>query len=219
MQFHIHSDASYLSSSKAIIRVWGHFFLSEKFNPTSQTKHNGEILVVVAILKNVMASASEAELGGMFINAKEWEVLRTSLKEMVHPQGSTLMQTNNSTACGIINETVKQCIQSHIHAFYWVRNRCKQKNFLIYWSPGKYNMGDYHTKFHSPLAQKKYYHSMCTQIHHSNTYLAIPVHSRKGVLNNFPPWIELIRFGGESMIIRSVRIYCRVKYWQRTYRF
>ena len=60
MQLHIHSDASYLSASKARSRVGGHFILSEKCNPTSQTKHNGAVLVVGAILKNVMASAAEA---------------------------------------------------------------------------------------------------------------------------------------------------------------
>ena len=47
--------------------------------------------MVAAILENVMASASEAELGGIFINNKEEEVLRTSLKEMGHLQGSTPM--------------------------------------------------------------------------------------------------------------------------------
>ena len=60
MQLHIHSDTSYLSASKARRRVGGHFFLSENFNPTSQTKHNGAILVVASILKNVMDSAAEA---------------------------------------------------------------------------------------------------------------------------------------------------------------
>ena len=71
MQFHIHSDVYYLLGSKARSRLGGHFLLSDKFNPTSQTKHNGAILVVAAILKNVMASAEEAELGGLLINAKE----------------------------------------------------------------------------------------------------------------------------------------------------
>ena len=35
IQFHIHSDASYLSASKARSRVGGHFFLIEKCDPTS----------------------------------------------------------------------------------------------------------------------------------------------------------------------------------------
>ena len=77
MKLHIHSDASYLSASKARSRVGGHFLLSDKLNPTSQTKHNGAILVVSSILKNVIASAAEAELGGLFINSKEGKVLRT----------------------------------------------------------------------------------------------------------------------------------------------
>ena len=51
MQLHIHSNASYLLASKARSRVGGHFFLSDKFNPTSQTKHIRAILVVSAILK------------------------------------------------------------------------------------------------------------------------------------------------------------------------
>ena len=70
MQLHIHSYASYLVASKSRSRVRGYFFLSDKCNQTSQTKYNGAILVVSAILKNVMASAVEAELGGLFINAK-----------------------------------------------------------------------------------------------------------------------------------------------------
>ena len=136
MQLHIHSDTSYLSASKARRRVEGHFFLSENFNPTSQTKHNGAILVVAAILKNVMDSAAEAKLGGLLINTKEGEVLRTPQEEMGHPQGPIPIQTDNSTASGIINETVKQRRSKAIDMrFYWVRYRCKQKHFLIYWAP------------------------------------------------------------------------------------
>ena len=97
-----------------------------------------------------MASAAEAELGGLLINAKEREVLRTSLEEMGHPQGPIPMQKDNSTASGIINETVKQRKSKAIDMrFYWVRDICKKKHFLIYWEPGKYSMGGYHTKFHS----------------------------------------------------------------------
>ena len=65
--------------------------------------------MVAAILKNSMASASEAELGGLFINTKEVEVTRNTLEEMGHPQHPTPMQAEKSTALGIINETVKQC--------------------------------------------------------------------------------------------------------------
>ena len=76
-----------------------------------------------------MASAAEAELGGLFINAKEGEVLRTSQEEMWHQQGPIPIQTDNSTFSGIINETSKQRRSKAIEMrFYWVRDRCKQKN-------------------------------------------------------------------------------------------
>ena len=78
MQLHIHSNESYLSASKVISRVGGQFFLSDNFYTNSRTKHNVAVLVVAAILKHVMASAAEAELGILFINPKEGEVLRTS---------------------------------------------------------------------------------------------------------------------------------------------
>ena len=53
----IHSDASYLSVSKARSRVGGHFFLSadEPF-----PRNNGAVLNVASIIKAVMASAAEA---------------------------------------------------------------------------------------------------------------------------------------------------------------
>jgi hypothetical protein len=41
---------------------------------------NGVILIISTVLKNVMSSAVEAEIGAVFINAKEGEVLHTTLE-------------------------------------------------------------------------------------------------------------------------------------------
>jgi hypothetical protein len=60
------------------------------------------------------------------------------------------IQTDNSTACGIANDNIKQqrscAIDMH---FYWVRDRVWQGQFNIYWQPGKVNLADYYTKHHS----------------------------------------------------------------------
>jgi hypothetical protein len=32
--------------------------------------------------------------------------------------------------------------------YYWLQDRVRQKQFYVYWRPGKYNLGDYHTKHH-----------------------------------------------------------------------
>ena len=75
---------------------------------------------------------------------------------MGHPQVPMPMQTDNSMAPGIINETIKQRRYIAIDKrFYWVRDRYKQTKFLVYWAPGKYNMGNYHTNLNSPSHYKK----------------------------------------------------------------
>jgi hypothetical protein len=60
------------------------------------------------ILKNVMALATEATFAGLYHNAQDGAKLRTTLVEMGHPQPATPIQTNNSTAFGITNGTVRQ---------------------------------------------------------------------------------------------------------------
>jgi hypothetical protein len=60
MILHIHSDASYLSVSNARSRLRGLFFLGNK-SPEQDTL-NGSIINVAAVIKNVVASASESEV-------------------------------------------------------------------------------------------------------------------------------------------------------------
>jgi hypothetical protein len=63
----IHSDASYLSKPKACSRTGGHMFMSANNDiPTN----NGAVLNISQIIRAVMSSAAEAELGALFINAK-----------------------------------------------------------------------------------------------------------------------------------------------------
>jgi hypothetical protein len=45
---------------------------------------NGAILIIRKVLKHVLSSAAEAEIGAVFINEKEGAVLRTTLEELGH---------------------------------------------------------------------------------------------------------------------------------------
>jgi hypothetical protein len=38
--------------------------------------------------------------------------------------------------------------------YHWLTDRVGQKQFDIYWRPGRENLGDYHTKHHSPQHHK-----------------------------------------------------------------
>jgi hypothetical protein len=148
MILHSHSDAAYLTEPEARSRAGGHHYLGNH-PATNHPIHNGAILDISRILKMVVASAAEAEVGALYVNGQEVTVLRITLDEMGHPQPPTPIRTDNSTAEGIINGTVKQqqskAIDMH---FYWVCDRTQQKQFHIYWAPGTTNLGDYFTKHH-----------------------------------------------------------------------
>jgi hypothetical protein len=112
---------------------------------------NGAILIIRTILKYVMSSAAEAEIGSVFLNSKEATILQTTLEEMVHPQPPTPLQTDNTTATGYSNDTSRQRrTRAMDMQFFWVKDRVKQGQFHVYWGPGYQNMDDYFTKHHSP---------------------------------------------------------------------
>jgi len=159
MVLHVDADASYLSETKARSRAAGYHFLSSQ--PTDPTKppgpndplppSNGAIAVPCQILREVLSSAAEAELAGLFHNGKEACPLRITLEELGHVQPPTPIQTDNSTAAGIANDTVKQKRSKAIDMrFYWVRDRVRQGQFIVHWKKGSLNKADYFTKHHPP---------------------------------------------------------------------
>ena len=107
MILHVHSDVSNLSESHARGHSCGYFFLSNKSTLMSPP-FNGPVHTPCSIMRVVLSSATEAELGALFYNAKDAAWLRTSLAALVYPQPPTPIQTDNACAAGIINETVKQ---------------------------------------------------------------------------------------------------------------
>ena len=161
MVLYIHSDGSYLSAPKARSRAGGHFFLGHapinpNKPPATQPPLNGPVHSTCHILRNVMSSAAEAEVGALFYNGQEAVPIRVTLEELGHPQPPTPMQTDNSTASGFANDTIKQKRSKAMDMrFYWIRDRVRQGHFLVYWRPGSENLGDYHTKHHSPAHHRQ----------------------------------------------------------------
>ena len=162
MILHIASDASYLSVDGARSRFGGYFFLSKNIGTQAPTPSdpsppfNAPVHVNSAIIAAVMSSAAEAEYGALFFNAKDGCKLRNSLTDMGYPQPATPIQADNSCAVGLANDTVKQKRSKAIDMrFYWVKDRVKQKQFLVYWRQGVDNDADYFTKHHPPSHHRK----------------------------------------------------------------
>jgi hypothetical protein len=147
MILNIHSDASYLSETKARSRIAGHYFLGSTPSDNHPIALNGAIYTFCGILKFVVASAAEAELGALFLNCKEGVILRLILAELGHRQPPTPIHCDNKTATGIANDTVKkQRSRSMEMRFFWVGDQVKRQFFDVKWHPGQENLADYFTK-------------------------------------------------------------------------
>jgi hypothetical protein len=100
----VHSNPSYLREPKAHSQAGRHFFLSSN---TTGPPNNGAILIIAHIIKNVISSATEAELAGLYIMACKAFYIRIILKELGHVQPLTPLQTDNAMADGVINGKVQ----------------------------------------------------------------------------------------------------------------
>ena len=142
----VHSDASYLTEPQARSRAGGHHYLS---SDVELPPNNGAVLNIAQIIKAVMSSAAEAEIGALFINAREAIPARMALIEMGHKQPKTPIQTDNTTALGVVNRNLQpRRTKAMDMRFHWLRDRAAQAMFRFFWQPGKTNWGDYWTKHH-----------------------------------------------------------------------
>jgi hypothetical protein len=76
-----------------------------------EQQHNSALLTLSTILQMVVASAAKAakaEMGTLFLNAKEGVNIQKTLAEMGHPQPLTPLQIDNTTAHAILRCTCKQ---------------------------------------------------------------------------------------------------------------
>jgi hypothetical protein len=143
--------------TKARSRAAGYHYLSSRPINPDQTPlptdpdppNNGVIHVRCHIMREVLSSAAKAELAGVFYNGEEACPLRSCLTGLGHPQPQTPIQTDNSTAAGIVSDNVKQKRSKAMDmSFYWIRDRVRQGQFLVYWRKGSSNRADYFTKHH-----------------------------------------------------------------------
>ena len=94
---------------------------------------NTLVHVECKINKNVLASATEAEIGTIFLNCQIGEVLRITLVELGHPQQRTEVTTDNTTVNGIFNINTKQRRTKAMDMrFHWLVDRQAQEHFILF---------------------------------------------------------------------------------------
>ena len=105
------TDSAYLVLPKARSCITGHFYLSDHPPPTDtpKPKLNGPILTVCQTLKNVVASAAEAETGWMFLKVQTIVPIRNTLVAMDHlqPENRNPLNSDSKTGVGIFHSFLK----------------------------------------------------------------------------------------------------------------
>ncbi len=129
-----HSNASYLSKSNAQSRAGGYFFMSQN---VETLPNNGAVFT--------------AKIGTLSINCREAVPARHLLEFMGHKQPPTPMQTDNTTALGVVNKNVMKKLKSIDMKYHWLRCRISQMQFKHNWAAGSTNLGDYFTKHHPAI--------------------------------------------------------------------
>ena len=92
--------------------------------------NNRSVVTISQIIKAVVSSTEEAELGALFINCREAIPARHALKAMGHEQPPTPMQTDNTTTHGVVIKNIASKRLKYMDMkLHWLRCRISQ-NFL-----------------------------------------------------------------------------------------
>ena len=117
------------------------------------------------IMKAVMLSAAEVELGAFYINAKEAIYNRQILEVMGHKQPWTPIITDSSRAERVVNSRIQPKHTKAIKMmFHWQRDHEVQKHFHSFWHPGADKKADYSTKHHFAAHHKRMCNELLTSI-------------------------------------------------------
>ena len=147
---YIYSNASYISEPEARSRSRGNGFLGPNYRTPIQEKTpgNGPVHVQCIIMRNVMVSETEAEIGGLFDFVQKATSTRTALAEMGHLQPHTPVETDNTLANIIVNGMAKQKKSSDRYEILLGQRENPKKSFPHILGRRKEKLADYVTKHH-----------------------------------------------------------------------
>ena len=117
---------------------------------------NAPIAMLATVIKPVMGSAAEAEVGALFLNAQTAIPIRECPEELGHTQPSTIVKTDNQTAMGFARGTIKEKrSRTFDRQHWWLKDRSAQLQFNIIWERGERDLADHFTKHHPSTHHKR----------------------------------------------------------------
>ena len=149
MILHVDSYAAYLVQPNAQSRYSGYYYLGSQ-NSMNNTL-NGAVLVICRTICNVVASADEAEAGGLFRFGQETISIWRGLDALDHPQPPTPVKTDNTTSDSFVHSNIrKRRSKTWDMRCNWLRDKATHRELKYYWAPRKENDANYFTKHFPP---------------------------------------------------------------------
>ena len=122
--------------------------------PENNTQFNAPVHALSKTIKGVMGSAAEAEAAALHMNAHELTPMQDCLNTLEHPQPPARIKTDDITAKGFVQGTIKQKrSEGYDRECWWLKDCVKE--FDITWAPGKTNLADCHSKHHTGTHHSK----------------------------------------------------------------
>jgi hypothetical protein len=147
MRLVVHSDASYLSETKARSRAGGVCYLTSADDDLMGHSCSSPVDSMSSIIPTVVAAASEAEYAALFMNGQNAIAIGNTLADLGYPQDPILVVTDNTTAESLANESAKIKRSKSIDMrYHWVRDKCRQKLLNVVWRTKIGNKADLFTK-------------------------------------------------------------------------
>ena len=99
-------------------------------NDAAIPSNNGDVITIYQIIKAIMSSSAEDELGALFINCREAIPARQELEIMGHRHPTTPIHTDNTTELGVvINNITNKRLKSMDMKLHCLRCRITHKCF------------------------------------------------------------------------------------------
>ena len=106
----------------------------------------------------------------------------TTLIEMEQTKTPIKIKEDNTTANTFSSKTLQQKWYKAINRrFYCIHDRYAQGKFKLFYRPGATNLGDYHTKHHSPSHHRLIHHKY---LHTENLINQLKVRLMQGYVNS-----------------------------------
>jgi hypothetical protein len=107
-------------------------------------------------------------------------ILKTTLKDLGHPQPKIPVHCNNVTIVGFANNSIRrQQSRAMERRYFWTRGKDAQNVYSFKWHPGMENLADYQSKHHPGAhltAVRPHY------LHKTNSPLELPCAIRQSTL-------------------------------------